>query len=98
MHDNTLSHNAGETMTKLTSLGFQAMPHPPYSPNLAPSDYYLFHKLNKHLKGRFGSVLEATNAANEWLHHQSEEFYLQGLKKLQDRCHKCIDFLGEYVE
>lgn len=26
------------------------------------------------------------------------EFYLQGLQNLQDRCRKCIDFLGEYVE
>ena len=92
LHDNASSHIAGETMAKLTSLGFQVMPHQPYSPDLAPSDYYLFPKLKKHLKGRFWSVLEATNAANEWLHQQSEEFYLQ------DRCRKCIDFLGEYGE
>ena len=66
LHDNASSHTASETMTKLTSLGFQVMSHPPYSPNLAPSDYYLFPKLKKHLKGQgFEGVLEATNGANE---------------------------------
>ena len=37
LHDNASSHTAGETMAKLTSLDFQVMPHPLYSPDLAPS-------------------------------------------------------------
>ena len=45
LHDNASSHTAGETMAKLKSLGFQVMPHPPYSLDLAPSDYHLFLKL-----------------------------------------------------
>ena len=31
--------------------------HPPYSPDLAPADYFLFPKVNSHLKGRlFDSI------------------------------------------
>ncbi|XP_014484747.1 PREDICTED: uncharacterized protein LOC106749613 [Dinoponera quadriceps] len=36
----------------LTYLGWTVMPHPPYSPDLAPSDYHLFPKLKEHLCGQ----------------------------------------------
>jgi hypothetical protein len=38
--------------TKLAYLGFQCLDHPPYSPDLAPSDYHLFPGLKKQLKGK----------------------------------------------
>ena len=35
------------TQKKLTYLGFQYLDHPPYSPDLAPSDYHMFPGLKK---------------------------------------------------
>jgi hypothetical protein len=29
---------------------------------------------------------------------QPKEFYLDGLKKLEQRSHKCVELRGEYVE
>ena len=53
-------------MAKLNELSFELLPHPPYSPDLAPSDYYLFADLKKMLQGkRFYSneeVITETNA------------------------------------
>jgi len=40
------------TQKKLADLGFQYLDHPPYSPNLAPSDYHLFPVLKKQFKVR----------------------------------------------
>jgi len=37
---------------KLMELRFQLVPHPSYSPDLAPSDYYLFPNMKKRLAGR----------------------------------------------
>ena len=37
---------------KLTECGFEILPHPPYSPDMAPSDFYLFPKLKSHLRVR----------------------------------------------
>jgi len=48
LHDNAPAHRALATQKKLAYLGF----HPPYSPDLAPSDYNLFPGLKKLLKGR----------------------------------------------
>jgi len=42
LHDNTPSHRALASQKKLAYLGFQCLDHPPYSPELAPSDYRLF--------------------------------------------------------
>ena len=42
LHDNALAHRAPLTQKKLAYLYFQHLDHPPYSPDLAPSDYSLF--------------------------------------------------------
>ena len=52
LHDNAQAHRALATKKKLAYLGFQRLDHPPYSPDLAPSDYSLFLVLKKQLKGR----------------------------------------------
>ena len=41
-----MSHSA---MTAATEYGFEILPHPPYSPDMAPSVVYLFPKLKSHL-------------------------------------------------
>ena len=51
LHDNSPAHRALTTQKKLTYLGFQCLDHPPYYPDLAPSDCYLFPGLKKQLKG-----------------------------------------------
>ena len=38
------------------------VPHPPYSPDLAPSDFFLFPKLKMKLKGRRFQTLEEIQA------------------------------------
>ena len=49
--DNAPPHKSGVAMAKLDKLGFEITEHPAYSPDLAPSDYYLFTNLKKHLAG-----------------------------------------------
>ena len=41
------THRALATQKKLAYLGFQCLDHPPYSPNLAPSDYHLLPGLKR---------------------------------------------------
>ncbi|XP_014790550.1 histone-lysine N-methyltransferase SETMAR-like [Octopus bimaculoides] len=50
-HDNARPHTARLTKTLLEELGWEILPHPPYSPDLAPSDYHLFRGLQNHLDG-----------------------------------------------
>jgi len=95
-HDSALAHRAFAIKKKL---GFQSLDHPPYYPDLAPSNYHLFPGLKKQLKGRhFSSDTEVIAATETWLDRQSSEFFLSGLQKLEQLAKKCIDLCGEYVE
>jgi len=56
-------------------IGFEQLSHPPYSPDLAPSDFYLFRHLKQHLRGTrfFDDDKHATG-------NMPQEFYLTGIK------------------
>jgi hypothetical protein len=45
LHDNARFHISHQTTQTLVYLEFSVQPHPPYSPDLAPSDYSLFDKM-----------------------------------------------------
>ncbi|GFO08206.1 hypothetical protein PoB_003471100 [Plakobranchus ocellatus] len=49
-HDNARPHTSRQTQGALRQLELTTLPHPAYSPNLAPSDYYLFPQLKKYLR------------------------------------------------
>ena len=49
---NAPCHKSMKTMVKLSELSFELLPHPPYSPDLAPSDYWRFADLKKLLQGK----------------------------------------------
>jgi histone-lysine N-methyltransferase SETMAR len=55
-------------------LAFQCLDHPPYSPDLSPSDYHLFPGLKKQLKGRHFSS-DVIDAAETWLDGQTSDFF-----------------------
>ena len=58
-HDNAPAHCACDTELDIDPLGFNLLPHPPYSPDLAPLDFRLFPDLKKELRGqRFETSLE----------------------------------------
>jgi len=99
LHNNVLAHRALATQKKLAYLHFQCLAHPPYSADLAPSDYHLFPGLKKQLKGHhFLSDAEVTAATETWLDRQHSEFFLSGLQKSKQWAKKCIELHGEYVE
>ncbi len=42
---------ANLTIALIQQLGWTRLPHPAYSPDLAPSDFWLFHRLKRNLRG-----------------------------------------------
>ena len=76
LHDNAPAHRPLATQKKLAYLGFQCLDRPPYSPDLALSDYHPFPGLKKQLKVRhFSSDAEVTAAAEIWLDGQPSDFF-----------------------
>jgi hypothetical protein len=52
LHDNALPHTAAHTVDTLRTLKFEVLKQPPYSPDLAPSDFHLFGPMKQHLQGQ----------------------------------------------
>jgi histone-lysine N-methyltransferase SETMAR len=74
LHDNAPAHRALEAQKKLVYLGFQCLDHPPYSPDLALSDYHLFSGLKKLKVCHFSSDTEVIAAAETLLNGHFEFF------------------------
>ena len=99
LQDNAPPHRAGVTMATIEECGLQLLEHPPYSPDLAPSDFFLFPEMKRQLKGRrFEDRNEICAVTEEWLLAQPPHFYFEGLFKVKNRWQKCISLDGGWVE
>lgn len=99
LHDNAPAHTAKVVTQKIQELHLQTVPHPPYSPDLAPSDFFLFERLKNSLAGTtFERDEEVVMAVNGFFDNKTSDFFSNGIKQLVDRWTRCIDNLGEYFE
>ena len=99
LHDNARPHSAARTIEALQQMKFEVMEHPPYSPDLAPSDFHLFGPLKEELRGRhFSSDQEVKDAVHQWLSSQPKSFFSEGINALVRRWTKCIERQGDYIE
>ena len=65
--------------------------HPPYSPDLAPANYFLFQKVKSHLKGLlFDSILDIQKAVTSTLYTIAKDDFYKGIQKLYDRANLCV--------
>jgi len=98
-HDNAPAHTSAVAVATVRECGFELLSHPPYSPDLAPSDYHVFRSLKDSLRGqRFGCDEEVIHATNDWFELQDEKFFVDGVKSLAHRWEKCVALEGNYVE
>ena len=99
LHDNSPAHRSMIAVHTSMKCGFKILPHPPYSPDLAPSDFFLFPSLKKHLKGqRFHNNEDVISVVEEWFESHPKSYYTQGLLKVKERWQKCADMQGDYVD
>ena len=94
--DNAPSHTSAVAMAKINELRFELLDHPPYSPDLAPSDSFLFPHLKIAPGGqRFSSNEEAITFVNNYFAEKNAEYSLDGLQRWEHRWEKCVE-LQEY--
>ena len=99
LQDNASAHTLQDALTAATECGFEILPHLSYSPDMAPSDFYLFPKLISHLRGtQYGSNGGVIEVINEYLGDQETTFYFEGIRKLEQRWTKCIVLKGDDIE
>ncbi len=74
--DNTPAYTAGLTRQHIQQLGWTCLPHPVYSPDLAPNDFWLYPRIKKDLKGRrFRTLNELEDAVRDQIGNITREEY-----------------------
>jgi len=99
LHDNVRPHTARLTSEAIAKMGWEVLPHPSYSPDLAPSDYHLFGFVKDQLRGQCYETTEAIQkTVRQCLQMVGMEFYRSGIFKLPECWEKCVQRSGDYVE
>jgi len=88
--DNAPAHTALLIRRFLTDNNMTVVPHPPYSPDLEPSDFFLFPELKMKLKGRRFQTLEEIQAeSHAILNTLRENDFQECFKNWQRRWDRC---------
>ena len=96
--DNTRPHTSLVTCKKLLELGWEVMSHSLYSPDLAPSDSYLFRSLQNHLNGKTFDLNKAVkNELIQFFASKNQTLYESGIMMLTERWQKVIQQNGQYI-
>ncbi|UYV69704.1 hypothetical protein LAZ67_7000325 [Cordylochernes scorpioides] len=98
-HDNAPAHTSLLVRDFLAKNNTLMMPQPPYSPDLAPCDFFLFPKLKRPMKGRrYATLDEIKTASKEELKKIFLNDFLKCFEDWKTRWHKCIISHGDYFE
>lgn len=98
-HDNAPSHNALTVREFLTEKNIAILPHPPYSPDLAPCDFFVFPKIKDLLKGHHhGTIDQIQKAATRTLDMFTDADFQHCFQEWQNRWNRCVRSQGTYFE
>ena len=84
LHDTARPHTENRTQLKILELDLETIDHPPYSPDLSPTDYYhLFRNLDNFLQDKiFNSQQAVDNAFLAFIGSLFPGFYAKGMNEL----------------
>lgn len=74
-------------MKEILALRWDVLSHPPYSPDIAPSDYYLFQWSMQHSlsEQHFRSFKNIKKWLDDWIALKESEFFYRGIHLLSKR-------------
>lgn len=98
LQDNARPHIAKSVRHILEKLNWTVVPHPPYSPDIAPSDYCLFRALKLHLRQKkFENYEQIRDNIAEFFDHQPPAFWEHGIMSLPERWLHVVENDGHYI-
>ncbi len=97
--DNASSHVSVPALAFYGENQINLLPHPAYSPDLAPCDFWAFPTLKGHLRGRrFQNLDNLKEEARHVLRSIPAEEYQSAIYDMAVRWSKCVQAEGEYFE
>lgn len=99
LHDNCTAHTARSSLAKAEELGFDVLNHPPYSPDIAPTDYHFFRSFKTSFKQTSYPNVEQVRAAFETITDGfKKDFWERGIDSLRPRWQAVINTMGDYPD
>ncbi len=97
--NNAKPHTASQMKSTLVALGFDVLPHPAYSPDISPSDCYLFRSMKHSLREQcFNNRYHIEKWLSDFFESKSQSFYEKGIFSLEDRWKQVFRSGAKYVD
>jgi transposase len=97
-HGNARPHTANTAKAAIQELDWEIFPHPPYSPDIAPSDYHLFRSLSNNLRGVFFNTdAELQDWLDDFFTAKPVDFFKRVIENLLERWEAVMNNGGELV-
>ena len=97
LHDYVRPHSSILTKNTIQELGSEVIPHPPYSPNLAPSDFHISRSLSNNLQGTLFLDENILRTLLDYFNSNPRDFYRRGIEKLLQHWQTVVNCEGEYI-
>jgi hypothetical protein len=89
---NTRPYTSAAISAAIESIIFEVAPHPPYSPDLVLSDFWLFRVFKTHPKAIISHMMQKfQDALAKWFQKQPEKYYTDRFEKLVQSWQRCIE-------
>uniref|UniRef100_A0A914EI86 Mos1 transposase HTH domain-containing protein n=1 Tax=Acrobeloides nanus TaxID=290746 RepID=A0A914EI86_9BILA len=99
LDDNAKPRRSRQTQQKIQDMGWEHLEHLLYSPDLSPSDFYLFRSLEHWLRGKkFRTIEEMRQSLTKFFDSKDREWYRRGIHQLEEQWKKVIESGGEYFD
>ena len=97
-HDNARPHIAQDVLAAIKGYGWELLDHPPYSPDVAPTDYHVNRSVSNWMEGEmFDSLDEIVDSIKGWIASKDRKFFARGIDLLPQKWEEMIAASGEYV-
>jgi histone-lysine N-methyltransferase SETMAR len=99
LRDNAPVHKSRFSKAAVAECDFVEIDHPPYRPDLAPCNYFLFPNFKKTLKGtKLRDDDELRAAVERHFADKPNKYFYNGLKMLLKRCNTGIQNQEAYID
>jgi hypothetical protein len=85
------------TKAAIQELDWEILLHPPYSPDIAPSDYHLFRSVSNNLRGVSFNDAELQNWFDDFFTAKPADFFKRGIENLPESWEAVVNNGEEYI-